>query len=854
MTCCTVDGGRPPRLRLAVVLVVLSLLASPAVGLTPRNDAGVFFTGQSVATPRGALAASTNPSGLADIEGFETRLQFSGGGGWVGGTRGAGWGLFSAARTGRLVLAATLERVNDAPGGVSEEPGQLDITRASLAAGLALGDKFRLGLAHRTHSLQARGHAEFSSWDVGFLARPWSWLSVGGRVTGVGAETEASTGGAPLQDRYAWGFALRPLAGSDRLTWALDFEWPRGGHIGAITTSLRSRLFDGVSAMLEHRTVRPASPDDVEDKRTSLLFEFGFGHVGTEVGMRGDKPGQGAGDGAMQVAARVSTDVPTTLTAPGASAVRISLRGALQERPGNSKPHFGRLLMDLDAIAHDDAVELLVLHGDGLLLTWAQVDELRDAIGRIRKASKKVVFYSAEIGTRSMMVASACDRIAMPPSGLFVARGVRGRFIGLKETLAHVGVATDTVRFGNWKSAPEMWTRKQLSNELRATMTRLVTARWTRFVDAVALGRGVTATVVRSALERGAFYPEDARGAGLIDAVAHPKPFEKLLTTWGMLEKGNRVRKYRRTVRRRVRWGQRPRIAVVAMTGNIVTSEGSSLPVGQTLAGRSMAKVIDKLGRRSAVRGMVARIDSGGGGIHGSELMYTALRRFADTKPVIASLGAVAASGGYWAALGADHILADPATITGSIGIFAFKPSLAGLWGKIGLGTETVARGPNADINSIDRLWTKSEKELVARSLRRFYDLFLQRVSLRRKIARPRLLRLAEGRLWLGDEARSHGLVDGNGGMLAAIAEVRKRTRLVGDGDVLVEFWPRPTFRSVLRKWAGLSTEASDRASAMVKLFDGATAAWLDRAMLVNVLGAGQPLALTPLPLDEPAR
>jgi ClpP class serine protease len=142
----------------------------------------------------------------------------------------------------------------------------------------------------------------------------------------------------------------------------------------------------------------------------------------------------------------------------------------------------------------------------------------------------------------------------------------------------------------------------------------------------------------------------------------------------------------------------------------------------------------------------------------------------------------------------------------------------------------------------------------VTRTLGSYYDLFLQRVSLRRKIARPRLLRLAEGRLWLGDEALGHGLVDGNGGTLAAIAEVRKRTRLIGDQDVVVEFWPRPSFRSALRRWAGLSTETSLPTSAMVKLLDGATAGWLDRAMLIKVLGAGQPLALTAVPLDAPAR
>ena len=242
---------RSTRLRaiVATVTVALLALATSSLAQTWRQDAGVHFPGQAVANPRGALALSTNPAGLTGLRGFEGRLQLSGGGNWVAGSRGAGWGTFAGLPLGSLILGTSLENVRDTPPN-GTEIGNYDINRISFGGGLRLGDRLSLGAATRMHGISGPAAGWAQSWDLGLLVRPWSWASFGGRVTGMAGDADDAASRI-LRTRYAWGVALRPLAGSDRITVALDLEWPEGDSLGAITGSLRSRIMDGVSVMLE---------------------------------------------------------------------------------------------------------------------------------------------------------------------------------------------------------------------------------------------------------------------------------------------------------------------------------------------------------------------------------------------------------------------------------------------------------------------------------------------------------------------------------------------------------------------------------------------------------------------------
>ena len=838
----------------SLVLISVLLVASAALGQTYRQDAGVYFPGQALADPRGALSLTTNPAGLTDLRGFEGRLQLSGGGSWVAGSRGAGWGGFAAVPLGRVFVASSLESVGDTvPGGVA--PGAFDVNRVSFGAGLRFGDRLSVGAATRMHGQAGPEAGWAQSWDVALLTRPWSWLSFAWRVTGLAGDDSAATARI-LRTRYAWGLALRPIAGSDRLTVALDLDWPEDDKLGALTFSLRSRIIDGLAVMLEWRNFehnRTSAGPTQNDSRVGLLVELGFGRLGAELGVRSDHSGlTGTDGGGPQLGVRFSSDLPHSFWSPGAKGVIVPLRGTMVETPGGKLPHFGQVLLDLRAIAVDPAIEVVALRAQGLRLDWAQVEELRAAIAAMRKGGKHVVFYADGMGNRTLAVAAACERIGMPTSGALIARGEGVHFVGLQQTLDKVGVAFEAIRYGDYKSAPESLTRKTISAQLKATMKRLTNARWRDFVGAVGLGRGVTVTKIEQAIERGVAYPMDALKAGLIDFVGEPREFEKKLAEWRYIEKDTKLRRYRRVRHRRKTWGSQPRLAVLAIEGSIVDGEGGNGATGRSVGGAEVTKLVGQLGKRSNVKGLVARINSGGGAVRGSDLMYTALKRFGEKKPVFTSMGGVAASGGYWAALGGQTMFADASTITGSIGIFGLKPSFLGLWQRIGLGVDGVGVGPHWDITTVHRPWTEPERKLMHRVMGRYYGLFLSRTTLRRKIERPRLLSLAEGRIWTGDEARAHGLIDKVGGLWQALEALRIKAGLADDEDVAIEFWPQPKLRTVALRMVGLASASAREDPAIAALWRAA-APLLDRAAIAALFADGKPVAIAPITLGKPA-
>lgn len=869
-----VGAHAPRRLRHVAALAALTTAAlwavwpRPAAAQAPLREAGVDLALQPVAMPRGSLSLVANPAGLADLGGWELRLQAAGSGRELAGSAGGGWGAFAATPLGPLVLASSLERRNE-PSTTSALSPQTT-TRIGLGAGVALGDRVALGSTARWLGGASGGADSPWAWDIGALVRPWSWVSLGWRVTGLGdAGPAAGDGNAAFTTRYGAGIAFRPVGGSDRLSAALDFEWPAGGRLSASRLTIQGRPLAGLGIGVQFASF-PARgrPGAVDEQQTTILIDAGLGRWGAELGLRGDDSSVRGNGAAMLAGVRLSKEIPPSLIDPGPRAVIVPLRGTLSEADGANS--FPRLLLALDGLAEDPAVGTVVFRMDDAEFTWSQVEELRALIAKIRARGKRTVTFAATLGTRGLMVAAATERIVLAPAGAMLARGVGTDFIGLAEALHRLGVQVEAVRFGDHKTAPEMFTRTTISAPLKATLGRIVQRRWTDFTEAVGLGRSLTPTAVEAALAHGVVDPESARNAMLIDAVATPQDFEKTLREWNMLEPGASLRLYEPPMPRRRRWGRRDRLVVLTLTGDIVDGEGGRGLRGNQIGGTAVARQLEALGDDDSVRGVVVRVDSGGGAVYGSELIHQGLLRLSEHKPTVASMASVAASGGYWLSLGADRIFADRATVTGSIGIWTAKPNIGALLGKLGVWVDHISAGPGDDTFGILRGWRPDDRARVERSLRAYYAMFLQRVEQRRKIGASgaNLHQLAEGRLWLGDEALGHRLVDRQAGLLDALADVRQRAGLAADDEVQVLIRPRP--RSQLSLALGMAAQlglpvgdddaaqASDAQAAgqrkVVGALLGAAGPWLDRVSVLTQLPAGTPLALSPLTTEVPER
>lgn len=827
-----------------------TLLLCALAGSASAAERGLFFAGQNIANPDGALAMNANPAGLAEGVATDLRLNASAGGAAFGASRGNGWGAFAAAPVGPIGFGVAIEHDSDGDG-VAAAPSWYSRSRLGMGSALALGDRAFIGGAARWQIIP--GGDTLQTWDVGLLVRPCRGFAFGARATAIGSDKRSADA---FETHFGGGLAVRPF-GNDRLTAAFDVDLPVKAASHTATATLSARVTNGLTVLIEGKDFAPdgtgAFALERHDLRVAAGLRFGFSSSGLDVGGHADR-GRGvaiSGDGwipAVDVGLRWSGDERPGVNAGSPAAIEVRLTGAMVEHNGGQGRHFTSLLLYLQHVAELPDTHLVVLRASQFSASWAQIEELRASIAQLRNRGKHVVYFGEDLATRGLAVAAACDKIVVPPAGTVSARGVGADFMGLQETLEKIGVTVQALRYGDNKTAPEQYTNKLPSLPRVEQMERVVQRQWHEFVDDVSLGRGLTPTAIEAAITRGAVYPPDALEAHLIDAIADWRDLKDQLRAWEYLDKNDDLVQWEPREKARQHWGYRPRIAILEIDGAIGDGESGSSLNGRSVGGAELAKAIRSAAEDSSTKAIIARIDSPGGTVYGSDLMYDSLKRAATKLPVIASMSSVAASGGYWTSLGASTVYADRNTITGSIGIFALKPSAAGLLQKLGIGLTHVGAGPHHDITSMYRTWTLEEQQTLYQTLGRYYGLFLDRTAARRKLDRATLPALAEGRIWFGDEAKSRGLIDEQGGILAAIDAARKAAKLSDEDDIHITFTPQEgllaQFRLSLISLLSESTSTGNQQA--LALLQQAVGPWIDAALLQDWAKPNSALAIAP--------
>jgi protease-4 len=413
----------------------------------------------------------------------------------------------------------------------------------------------------------------------------------------------------------------------------------------------------------------------------------------------------------------------------------------------------------------------------------AEAEELRAELVRLRKAGKKVAAVLLSGGDKEYLIATGADRIWVSPQSFLDVNGLTANAIFLGDTMQKLGIKWDVARVGPYKDAPDALTRASLSREARETLDTFLDVEMRRYEGLVSEARGLSSERFRTVLEEGLLPPRLAVREKLADDVVDPAQLDRAGTA--LVPDGRWIGTYWPPIPER-RWGEPRRIAVVPVMGVITSGRSRSDPLGFS---RSAGSETIQRGLRDAendprVAAIVIRVDSGGGDGLASDIIYRSVLRARTRKPVIATMGGAAASGGYYAAMGADWVLAEPTTLTGSIGVFVLKPGLEGLGKKLGINVETLKRGPLSDILGFYKPWTPAEQAAAQRWVDAFYEDFVSEVARSRKMERQRVDAVARGRVWSGEDALSRGLVDALGGMPEAIAEARRRAG-VPDGEEL---------------------------------------------------------------------
>ncbi|MCG6158431.1 signal peptide peptidase SppA [Rubinisphaera margarita] len=555
----------------------------------------------------------------------------------------------------------------------------------------------------------------------------------------------------------------------------------------------------------------------------------------------------------------------------------IELSGMLSEGPslpglfGEIGQSLTQISDRLDRAAKDDTVDAVVLKITNPLIGLGSVHELRTKILSVRESGKPVHALLETALTTDYLIATACDKIYMPEPGMLLMTGLRAEVSFYKNLFDMLDVEVDVLRVGKYKAAAEPYTRTEMSPEFRQEINDLLDSQYSIICKMIAESRDMSVEDVKKAIDNGPHTSTTAKEYGLIDEIRYADELEdiardgdedaeftlvqrygkeKVDTNFegftGMMKMMNLMMGVDPSKKKSVA----PQIAVIYANGSIMSGRGTSGPFGDEIIGsETMVKTIREAAENDRVKAIVLRVNSPGGSAVASDLIWRALEQV--DKPVVVSMGDVAASGGYYISMGADHIYAEPGTITGSIGVVGGKLALEGLFEKLGITTSYVTRGENSGALSIMQPFSESERKAMQRTMNEIYEIFVTKAAAGREMDVDELKELAGGRIYTGEVAVENGLVDDLGTLDDAFKKAKELAGLENAKDVDRLLLPKPT--SPFEQLFGpLDTEVKqDVATSVVQdLLPAELTAELRRAMIINELSATDPrLLLMPFQL-----
>jgi protease IV len=435
--------------------------------------------------------------------------------------------------------------------------------------------------------------------------------------------------------------------------------------------------------------------------------------------------------------------------------------------------------------AVDSRIKSVVIEPRGLSAGWAKLEELRADIVAFKKSGKPVYAYLRGPGAHEYYLATAADKIYMAPEDFLDVKGLRAELMYLKGTLDKLGVSMEFEHVGKYKDAPDTFTKTGPSPETLLVMNQILDQYWGDLIRVIAEGRKKQPEAVKALLDQGPFLGKQAIDGGLLDGLAYSD---------GLPETGTLITE-RTYLRAEVPgYEGKTKIALLVGDGEITRAPADSSLSDNGITSGAMVKRIKQVADDASIKGVILRIDSpGGDGIASDDILHEA-KALSMKKPVVISMSDTAASGGYFMALTGDPILAYSNTLTGSIGVFYGRVNLLGLYDKIGIKKEILSRGHFSRIDSDYGPLTADERAKLQDDIQVFYKGFVTRVAEARKKPYDVVEPLAQGRVWLGVQAKQNGLIDEIGGLDRALELVKERAKIpAADKIALVTYPPKRT-------------------------------------------------------------
>src|SRR5215207_10064474 len=468
---------------------------------------------------------------------------------------------------------------------------------------------------------------------------------------------------------------------------------------------------------------------------------------------------------------------------------------------GGETNSLSNLLLQLRKAKADKRVGAVLLDVGMLGTGWAKADEIREAVADFRKSGKPIYAYMEFGGDKEYYVATAAERIYVPPIGDLFVNGLAAESMHFKGTFDKLGIYWDSYQIAEFKTAPESFTREDMSEGERTTLNSLLDEIFNRYVTQVAEARRKSVEDIRALVDNAPHNASAALEAGLIDGALYREEVEGELKKRLGYKDGEKLRKvsaaeYRRVTPQSLGLNQGEAIAVVFASGPIEPGRSNDGTFGgdQTIGSDTVVKAINDARDNKDVKAIVLRVDSPGGVTYPSDLIWKAVEEAKKKKPVVISMSDLAASGGYYVSMGANRIVAQPLTLTGSIGVYAYKPVIKEFYDWIGVSSEYLMRGKNSGMFRETEKFTKEEREKFESSMRNFYwNQFLPKVAEGRKFPNVEAVHeIARGRVWTGAQGKEKGLVDEFGGLDRAVEVAKELAKIPADKGVRRVVYPAP--------------------------------------------------------------
>ncbi len=692
----------------------------------------VIFPSASVAVRDDALAVTVNPAGLGVNKGlsgcyFHTVSdKFGGDDAYFLSYSGIGFGA---------------EYVNHSAS---------KFRKYSISDGIRIADGLYFGTVYSWFNSSDEHYDRLSSWDIGFLSRPLNTVSFGivARNLNRPSFKDVRTGRT-----YDISLALRP--NTNRITLALNSTLYENKKISESTNSISIDLepLDGVIFNGSYNS----------DHRFEISLGIGFPRLRFGSYRRYDENRKNDGGG---IYLNLSSDWN---------------RSIFQMR------HYVLEMKDTDPEVILKAKEDRNI--DGIVIKLGQNDhglamsqEIRDALLDFRSDGKKTICYMDIAGNKEYYIASSCDKVYLNKAGSLNLYGIRSEVTLYKSLLDKLGIQADLYRIGKYKSATEMLTNESMSDAYKESLNSVLDDLHNQMIQGIADGRKVSTDKVQEWIDKGPYTANEAKDADIVDDLIYIDEIDDVSNqVIGRKVKKITDREYKGRRYRQYDWKEKPKIAIIYANGLILPGKSifnDSAIIPSIMGSDTITSAIKKARSDDSVKAIVFRINSGGGSVFASDLIWREVMLTKGKKPFIVSMGDVSASGGYYIVCPADTIVAEPATITGSIGIITGKISLRGLYDKLGIKKEIIKKGENSDIYTDYNPFTDEQKLIIERQMNQMYDSFISKVAYGRNLKEDYVDSIGQGKVWTGRQAKDIRLVDKLGGLNQAILIASEKANL----------------------------------------------------------------------------